>query len=114
VAALYKMDKLGEGIQTPEEFRIRLPSLEGPDKKKIWSTGGKDSRAMPCKIKPLKMEDEKSLITTMITELRVKLALDFDPNPTFKRGLGLLSKAKVRVNYLVIGSSNASHLSKAL
>jgi hypothetical protein len=54
------------------------------------------------------------LIVQMISELRVKLALDLDPSPTFDRGLGFQSRAKVRVNYLVIGSSNASHLRRAL
>jgi hypothetical protein len=54
------------------------------------------------------------LIQQLISELRVKLALDLDPNPTFERGLGLQSRAKVRVNYLIIGSSHASKLRKVL
>jgi hypothetical protein len=69
---------------------------------------------MPGKIRPLTIEDEKSLILQLISELRIKLALDLDPNPTFERGLGLQSRAKVRVNYLLIGSSHCSKLRKAL
>jgi hypothetical protein len=112
VAALFKMDNLGEGEQSPEELRFRLPCHETPTLKKIWSNVGKDNRVMPCKIKPLTSEDEKSLVIMMIAELHVKLALD--PTPTFERGLGLKSRAKVRVDNLVVVSSNASRLGQAL
>jgi hypothetical protein len=114
VAALYKFDEMGEGLLEPEAVRIRLPSKLQPTKKKVWSSGGKDCWAMPAKIRPLTTDDEKGLILQLISELRVKLALDLDPNPTFERGLGLQSRAKVRVNYLIIGSSHASKLRKAL
>jgi hypothetical protein len=114
VAALYKFDEMGEGILDPEVYRLRLPSKTAPSKKKIWSSGGKDCQAMPSKIRPLTIEDEKSLILQLISKLRIKLALDLDPNPTFERGLGLQSRAKVRVNNLLIGSSHCSKLRKAL
>jgi hypothetical protein len=114
VAALYKLDELGEGMLEPEERRIRLPVKTPTAAKKIWSSGGKDSRAMPSKIRPLTSEDEKNLISQLITELRVKLALDLDPNPTYERGLGLQSRARVRVDYLIIGSSHARKLRDAL
>jgi hypothetical protein len=86
IDALYK---LGEGLLEPEERRFRLPAWTAAATKKVWSSGGKDSRAMPAKIRALSSEDEKNLISQLITELRVKLALDLDPNPTYERGLGL-------------------------
>jgi hypothetical protein len=48
-AALELLVKLGEGKQSLESWRIRLPSK---DRKKIYSSGGEDSRAMPCIIIP--------------------------------------------------------------
>jgi hypothetical protein len=103
----------GEGNRVPEECRFRLPNGEGV-KKKVWSSGGKDGRAMPCRIKPLAVQDEKKLVNTIIEELRNLLALDLDPSPTLEMRLGIQSKTKVRVDYLFIGSSNASKLRTAL
>jgi hypothetical protein len=89
----------------PEERRMRLPVRTTAAAKKVWSSGGKDSRAMPTKIRPLTSDDEKNLVSQLITELRVKLALDLDPTPTYERGVGLQSRAKVRVDYLIIGTA---------
>jgi hypothetical protein len=50
----------------------------------------------------------------MIGELREKQALDMDPSPSFERGLVLQVRAKTTADYLVIGSSHATHLSKLL
>jgi hypothetical protein len=111
VAAQEMLIRLGEGKQSLEPWRIRLP---GKDGKKVYSSGGEDSRAVPCNIKPLTHLNEKELITGMIRELRSKLALDLDPNPSFERGLGIQSRAKVRCNYLIVGSSNATRLRQAM
>jgi hypothetical protein len=62
-------------------MRFRLPAGDGT-KKKIWSSGGKDGRAMPCRIKSLAITVEKKLVKAIIKELRVLLALDLDPSPS--------------------------------
>jgi hypothetical protein len=106
-AAQELLTRLGEGQQSLEPWRIRLPGKEG---KKIYSSGGEECRAMPCSIKPPTLLNEIELITSMIKELRSKLALDLDPNPSFERGLGIQSRVKVRCNYLIVDSSNATRL----
>jgi hypothetical protein len=50
----------------------------------------------------------------MITELRDKLTVDLDPNPSFERGLGGQSRSKQARDFMVVGSSNASKLASAL
>jgi hypothetical protein len=57
---------------------------------------------------------EEKLVMTLLEELRSKLAMYLDTSPAFERGLGQQSKAKLAVDFLVIGSSNASKLSSAL
>jgi hypothetical protein len=87
VVAMQIIMASGEGNRVPEECIFRLPNGEGV-KKKVWSSGGKDGRAMPCRIKPLAVQDEKKLVITIIEELRNLLALDLDPSPTLERGAG--------------------------
>jgi hypothetical protein len=103
----------GEGSQEAEELRFRLPAGDG-SKTRIWSSGGRDSKAMPCKIKPLASTEERKLVKAIVEELRCEYALDLDPSPSCERGLELQAKTKVRVDYLLIGSSNASKLRDAL
>jgi hypothetical protein len=44
---------LGEGnVKTPDSRRYVLPA-NTPNGKRVWSSGGVDSRAWPCKIRPL-------------------------------------------------------------
>jgi hypothetical protein len=57
---------------------------------------------------------ERRWVNTLIDELRVKLALDLEPIPTLERGMGLQSRPRRKVDFMVIGSSNAGRLTKAL
>jgi hypothetical protein len=43
-----------------------------------------------------------------------KLALDLDTSPAFEKGLGPQSRVKQAVDFLVIGSRNASKLATCL
>jgi hypothetical protein len=65
-------------------------------------------------IKPASQATKIKIVTGLIQELRTRLALDLDPSPTYERGLGLQSKIKQSVDYLIVGSSNASKLAEAV
>jgi hypothetical protein len=106
----------GEGKQTSLEMkRCRLPGRDGTHN--IWYSGGVwkgTGDAIPEKIKPATQLQEEKIVRLLIDEIRSKLALDLDPSPTFERGLGLQARTKQAVDFLIIGSSNASKLSRAL
>jgi hypothetical protein len=110
-----------DGAQTTlEPRRYRLPAKAETDDEVLWHSGGSlhgpsaAGVALPVAIRPATQTAESRLIQSLIGELRLKLALDLDTNPTYERGLGLQSSTKKSVDYLVIGSSNASKLVKAL
>jgi hypothetical protein len=97
-----------------EMRRMMLPCNVIPGGKRAWSSGGKDSRAMPCLVKPMPMSMEKEMFSKIIGELIEKQGLDLDPNPNFDRGLGTQSNLKRKTDFLVVGSSNARRTAKAL
>jgi hypothetical protein len=77
----------------------------------LWHSNGEAdgiNNILPKTIKPLVQPKEEKLILTLIEELRSKLALDFE------RGLGPQSRVKQVVDFLIVGSSNASKLTKPL
>jgi hypothetical protein len=118
--AKYQLTETGEGEQTDLAMRrFRLPSPRG-EEEKLWFSGGvfrgssTTPIAIPAKVKPAPQKMENALVIEMIKELRSKLALDLDPSPAFERGLGLQSSPKKAVDFMVVGSSNASKLAKAL
>jgi hypothetical protein len=96
-----------------EERRYRLPSKHGDSVKKIWCSKPLTEDKIPLKVRPLSSSNEMLLITTIIAELRQRLALDLDPSPSFDRGLGIQSMPKKKIEYLLVGSSNASRLKDA-
>jgi hypothetical protein len=95
-----------------EGRRITLPCKEKG--KQAWFSGGKDSRAMPCTVRPLTISTEKRIISLIIGEIRSKLALDLDPTPCFERVVGTQSGPKKKTEYIVVGSSNARRTAKIL
>jgi hypothetical protein len=54
------------------------------------------------------------IITTMISEMSQRLALDLDPSPSIERGLGIQSMPKRKIEYLMVGSSNATRMKDIL
>jgi hypothetical protein len=106
------LEETGSDAQTNIEVRrYRLPGKNGPQ---LWHSTIEEGKSIPSKIRRLTSGDEMKIATTIITELREKLALDLDPSPTFERGRGLQARPKRKVEYLVVGMSNASRLSNAL
>jgi hypothetical protein len=105
----------GEGKQKNlERRRYRLPGRDGSN---IWYSGGVwngTGDAIPEKIKPATQLQEEKIVRMLIDKIRSKLALDLDPSPTFERGLGLQTRTKQAVDFMIVGSSNASKLARAL
>jgi hypothetical protein len=91
-----------------EERRVRLPNSTGK-KQEFWNSGGPDVK-IPTKVRPTSTFKEKELVAAIISEIRSKLAINLDPSPTFERGLGLQVRSMVSVDYMLVGSSNASKL----
>jgi hypothetical protein len=57
---------------------------------------------------------ERKSATALVDDARLKLALDLDPMPTLERGLGLQSRAKRKIDFMVIGGSHAARTAKIL
>jgi hypothetical protein len=68
----------------------------------------------PAKIKLATTAQEKKVISSLIQELRTKMALDLDANPSLDRGLALQAGHRKSVDFLIVGSSNANRLTTAL
>jgi hypothetical protein len=110
------LHSLGEGDQTlGAEIRYRLPGRAGPggstNTSVLWVSR---IRNLPEKIRRADCTTEKNIVLSIIAELRVKMALDLDSNPAFERGLVLQVRAKMRMDYLIVGGSNAARLARAI
>jgi hypothetical protein len=110
------MRSLGEGKQcSSQQIRYRLPGRSAPGSSNkisiIWQ-GGKGEA--PTSMRAATCEAEKKVVVSTINELREKMALDLDSSPAFERGLVLQVRAKTTVDYLIIGSSNATRLARAV
>jgi hypothetical protein len=105
----------GSGSKQEKEFRrVLLPDKAATSGKKAWNSGGYYSPALPTIIRAMTTSMEKRWVTSLISEIRTKLALDLDPNPTLERGMGLQSRANRKVDFLVVGGSNAARLTRML
>jgi hypothetical protein len=90
-----------------------------PDKlakcgQKAWNSGGEGSPKIPGELRMLASSLERKWLTSLIEEIRTKLALDLDPVPNLERGMGLQSKPKHKVDFMIICSRNAARLAKAV
>jgi hypothetical protein len=100
-----------------EVKRMRLRAHHSNAATMLWHSSGQAdgfNNTLPKTIKPINQPKEEKLILTLLEELRSKLALDLDTNPAIERGLGPQSRVKKAVDFLVVGSSNASKLTKPL
>jgi hypothetical protein len=105
----------GSGSKQAREFRrVLLPDKATTSGRKAWNSGGYYSPELPTIIRAMTTSMEKRWVTSLVSEIRTKLALDLDPNPTLERGMGLQSRANRKVDFLVIGGSNAARLTRML
>jgi hypothetical protein len=81
----------------------------------LWHSGGEAdtiNNTLPKTTKPLVKPKEERII--VILDLCGKLALDLDTNPAFQRGLGPQFRVKQAMDFLIVGSSNDSPLTRPL
>jgi hypothetical protein len=108
------MEDQAEGEkQIVETRRFTLPA-NNPSGKRVWVSGGNESKAMPCILKPATAHLETRLVKCLIGELRTKFGLDLEPNPRSDRAIGPQEKAKRKGDLLLVGSSNASKMAEML
>jgi hypothetical protein len=63
---------------------MRLPDRE-EGKFKLWQSGGSTPEfPLPMAVTAMQQPEEILLITTMLAELRSKLAVNLDPSPSFE------------------------------
>jgi hypothetical protein len=104
----------GEGsAKYKNQSRCVLPA-NNPKGRRVWKSGGEDSRAMPCRIRPLTHNMEMKVIISLIEELRSKMALDLDTAPSFDRTMGSQTRPKKKSDYLMVGCCNSKQISEIL
>jgi hypothetical protein len=75
-----------EFVSEREERRIRLPGRDGMERQ-IWRSGGTDLK-IHAKVRPISLNKEKELITSIIAEIRDKQAINMDPARPLRGGWG--------------------------
>jgi hypothetical protein len=101
-----------DGTQAVFVTRYRLPTAGRTYT--TWISGGLS--CLPNKERPANEKAEQLLVTSLIAEIPVSLAVDLDPAPSFERRVGSKKMAGGGGvgRMLVIGSSNARQLHAAL
>jgi hypothetical protein len=103
------------GTEKQQDYKamLKLPSsIEAGAKKLIFKSEGWGQ--LPVNIKPASATTEKEIVAALLIELRDRLALELCTEPSFERGFRQPKSAKTKVEFLVIGSSNASKTAKGL
>jgi hypothetical protein len=104
----------GEGsAKYRNQSRYVLPA-NNPSGKRVWKSGGEDSRAMPSRIRPLTHNMEMKVVISLIEELRSKMALDLDTAPSFDLTMGNQTRTKKKSDYLMVGCCNSKQISEIL
>jgi hypothetical protein len=104
----------GSCMSTWELIKLQLPCKIHPTGMRTWASGGEDAERLPAAVRPMTGSTERSYITTMIGEIREKLALDLEPHPSLEKTMGSQSRPKRKVSFMVVGGSNAHRLTRAL
>jgi hypothetical protein len=101
----------GYGGIVPDQLeRYRLPTADR--RYTTWVSGGMTE--LPMNVSPASQANEERYFGSVIAEIRSGLAIDLDPTPSFERGVGPCLAAAAVGGTLVIGSSNAKRLHKAM
>jgi hypothetical protein len=111
------MAECGEGgRQEQQSGRYRLPGGLSPGAPPaVWVTGGVVT--LPRFVKPANLVQERQLYRTLVAELRGGLAIDLEPSPDFDRSIRNEEVETISGDedkYLIVGSSNARRLHKAM
>ena len=101
------------GFQEASNSRARLPArADSHEPTKVWCIGSASNSKLPCKVKPATTSQEERVITGLVSELQLNLALDLDSNPVFDRNPTPKENSSSST-FLVVGSSNARRLNDA-
>jgi hypothetical protein len=101
----------GYGGIVPDQLeRYRLPTADR--RYTTWVSGGMTE--LPLNVHPASQANEERHFASVITEIRAGLAIDLEPTPSFERGVGPCMAASAVGGTLVVGSSNAKRLHKAM
>jgi hypothetical protein len=101
----------GYGGIVPDHLnRYRLPTADR--RYTTWVSGGMTE--LPMKVHPLSASNEAILFTSIIGEIRSGLAINLETTPSYERGVVHCSAAATAGGTLVVGSSNAKRLHKAM
>jgi hypothetical protein len=97
-----------------EDFSImlRLPTSLSNDGTATWRSVGWND--LIKEVTPLSAVKEKEIVLSLLKELRVKQALHLYMMPSFERGIRKPKAARKKVDFILIGSSNANRTSVAL
>jgi hypothetical protein len=111
LAANRLLEATSTGVTQPMVVqRMRLPCTGGGSA--TWTSTGLP--ALPASVRSPRELEEKGLVEVIINDIRGHMAIDLDPVPTFQRGVGSIQVKTEGSRYLVIGSSNAARLHKAM
>jgi hypothetical protein len=97
-----------------EYRRLLLPDKTSPGGRREWNSGGGARMSIPTRLREMAPSMERRWATALVEDARMKLALDLDPMPTLERGMGLQSRAKRKIDFMVIGGSHAARTAKIL
>jgi hypothetical protein len=92
-------------------YKLRLPNGSNGGNA-TWASG--NVSGLPAVVRPAGMSQEKLLYSAMAAELRAGLAIDVEEEPSFDRAVGDRPVTASGERYLVVGSSNAQRLHRAL
>jgi hypothetical protein len=91
---------------------LPLPTSQSNDGTATWRSAGWTD--LTKEVTPLSAAKEKEMVLSLLEELRVKQALDLHMMLSFERGIRKLKATKKKVNFILVGSSNANKTSDAL
>jgi hypothetical protein len=101
----------GHGGIVPDQLnRYRLPTADR--RYTTWVSGGMTE--LPNCVFPASTTNEERHFESVISEIRSGLAIDLEPTPSFERGVGPCLANAASGGTIVVGSSNAQRLHKAL
>jgi hypothetical protein len=97
--------------------RVTLPSIDAntglPSERKLvcWTGGWSNLKKT---VRPQTSADEQAIVTSLLEELRSRLALDVCVTPNFDRAFRQPKSEKKYADYIILGSSNALRMSDSL
>ena len=104
-----KVDMSLGDTQAPYTVRMSLPaSMSSTNARTIWSSKG--AIDLPAAIKPMRLQEETTLMGVLIDELNTKLGVGLAPRTNHAKDPNS-SKAGFLVNLITMGNAHAKNIS---